>query len=50
MRGLCAEASMVPLRNIQNISELDSSNLRATKTTDFMEALKYVICLGFSSR
>jgi len=42
MRGLCAEAAMVPLRNIHDISEINSESLRAIILDDFMTALKQV--------
>lgn len=42
MRGLCAEAAMVPLRNIHDISEINSESLRAIILEDFMTALKQV--------
>jgi len=42
MRGLCAEAAMVPLRNINDISEISSESLRPINSEDFKAALKLV--------
>ena len=41
IKGLCLEAAMVPLRNIQDVTDVISNNIRAIHYDDFLEALKF---------
>ena len=42
MRNLCAEASMIPIRDCPDITKITPETLRATNFTDFMEAVRLV--------
>ena len=42
MRNLCAEASMIPLRSVRDITQITAETLRATNFDDFMQATKFV--------
>ena len=39
---LCAEAAMIPLRNIEDILNVDANNIRPLTLNDFKEALNNV--------
>ena len=42
MRNLCAEASLIPIRTITDITAVSTDSLRATDVHDFKEALTLV--------
>lgn len=42
LKGLSAEAAMIPLRSIADIANVDINNIRPTELCDFKEALKNV--------
>ena len=42
LKSLSAEAAMVPLRQIEDISKIEADNIRAVVLEDFKEALKNV--------
>ena len=42
MRNLCAEASMIPIRSIIDITKVTADNLRPTELKDFLDAIKLV--------
>mmetsp|Transcript_18968 Transcript_18968/g.16356 ORF Transcript_18968/g.16356 Transcript_18968/m.16356 type:complete len:85 (-) Transcript_18968:51-305(-) len=42
MRNLCAEASLIPIRTITDITAVSTDSLRATDVNDFKEALTLV--------
>ena len=44
MRNLCAEASLIPIRTITDITAVSTDSLRATDVNDFKEALTLVSC------
>ena len=39
LKGLSAEAAMIPLRSITDIANIDAANIRPTGIDDFKEAL-----------
>ena len=42
LNALCAEAAMIPLRDIEDITNIDINNIRPLQLKDFKEALHNV--------
>jgi len=49
MRNLCAEASLIPIRSITDITQISADTLRPTDMNDFLESLKLVTLILYYS-